>query len=158
MNKKGPLTATFIDEITYDIPSSNWTYDEWKKDFDNMQEIGIDTMVFIRGGFEDKTIFPSKTIGTTGNDDFAGFVFEEASKRNMNVFFGLYVSNLTWNDGDYMEETRINKPFIDEVWERYGEYPAFSGWYIPHETACDVFNIKDTMLNLYSNIVYFSFK
>lgn len=148
MNKIGPITGTFIDEITYDIPSSNWSAKQWKCDLDNMQEIGIDTLIFIRGGFEGKTIFPSKTIGTPYCDDFAGFILEEASKRNMKVFFGLYISNLNWNNGDFMEETRINKLFIDEVADRYSHYPAFCGWYIPHEAAFDIFNIKDIMRNL----------
>ena len=34
-----PITATFIDEITYDIPSSNWSFDEWKQDLDNMKKV-----------------------------------------------------------------------------------------------------------------------
>ena len=63
MEKKGPITGTFIDEITYDIPSSNWSLEQWRRDLDNMQEIGIDTVIFIRGGFEDKAVFPSKMLG-----------------------------------------------------------------------------------------------
>lgn len=148
MDKKGPITGTFIDEITFNMPAQNWSSDEWRKDFDHMQEIGIDTMILIRGGFDGKTIFPSKIIGTLKTSDFAGFVLEEASLRNMNVFFGLYCSNLTWNNGDYIEETRINKRFVDEVYERYGHYPALGGWYIPQEVGCDEWNIKDTMRNL----------
>ena len=100
MNKKGPITGTFIDEITYDIPSSNWSREQWIQDLDNMQEIGIDTLIFIRGGFEGKTIFPSKVIGTEWTDDFAGLIFDEAARRKMDVFFGLYTSNLDWNGGD----------------------------------------------------------
>jgi hypothetical protein len=119
MNGKiGPITGTFIDEITYDIPSSNWSREQWKNDLDHMAHVGIDTLIFIRGGFEDKTIFPSKTIGTLYADDFAGFIFEEALTRNMQVFFGLYNSNLSWNNGDVAEEVRINRIFIDEVLER----------------------------------------
>ena len=45
--KKGPITGTFIDDVTYDIPSSNWTLGEWRNDLDNMKEIGIDTVIFI---------------------------------------------------------------------------------------------------------------
>lgn len=146
--KRGPITATFIDEITYDMPSSNWTLEEWEKDFDYMQEIGIDTIVLIRGGFEDKTIFPSKVFSTEYTFDFAGFVLEKASERNMNVFFGLYASNLDWNRGDALGEIRKNKAFIDEIWQRYGHMPSFSGWYIPHETCFDVFNICDVMKGL----------
>ena len=148
MGKIGPITGTFIDEITYDIPSSNWSNEQWKKDLDVMQDIGIDTLIFIRGGFEDKTVFPSKVIGTEGTDDFAGFIFDEATKRGMDVYFGLYVSNLEWNDGDYIEEERINKLFIDEVWERYGHYPSFKGWYIPQECDCERLNFTETLRRL----------
>ena len=133
MNKIGPITGTFIDEITYNIPSANWSFDQWRKDLDYMQEIGIDTIIFIRGGFEDQCVFPSKVLNTPYSDDLAGLIFEETSKRGMKVYFGLYISNLNWNDGDVAGEVKINKLFIDEVLERYGHYPSFEGWYIPHE-------------------------
>ena len=131
--KKGPITGTFIDEITYDIPSSNWTREQWIRDLDHMQEVGIDTVIFIRGGFEDKSVFPSKVLNTGYADDLAGLIFEETAKRGMKVYFGLYISNLNWNNGDVAGEVKINNPFIDEVLERYGDYPSFEGWYIPHE-------------------------
>lgn len=146
--KVGPITGTFIDEITYDIPSSNWSLEKWRRDLDNMQEIGIDTMIFIRGGFENKSIFPSKTLGTLSADDFAGFIFEEAEKRKMDVFFGMYISNLDWNGGDAVGEIRKNRAFINEVYERYGNSPAFCGWYIPQEAAFDNLNIKEVMRGL----------
>ena len=113
-----------------------------------MQKIGIDTMIFIRGGFENKSIFPSKTLGTLSADDFAGFIFEEAEKRKMDVFFGMYISNLDWNGGDALGEIRKNKAFINEVYERYGKSPAFCGWYIPQEAAFDNLNIKEVMRGL----------
>ena len=59
-----PITGTFIDEITYDIPSSNWSLQQWSQDLDYMQEIGIDTVIIIRGGFGNKTVFPSKVFNT----------------------------------------------------------------------------------------------
>ena len=146
--KKGPITGTFIDEITYGIPPSNWTREQWKADLDTMMDVGIDTLIFIRGGFEDRTIYPSKVFHTEHEDDFAGFILDEAAKRNMDVFFGLYISNLTWNDGDAAGEIRKNKLFIDEVWQRYGDFPSFKGWYIPHETGCEEFNISEIMCGL----------
>lgn len=148
MNRKYPITGTFIDEITYDIPSSNWTLAEWKQDLDYMQEIGIDTVIFIRGGFEDKAIFPSKVLNIGYADDFAGFIFEETSKRNMDVYFGMYISNLDWNNGDAANEIHINKLFVNEVYTRYGQYPSFKGWYIPQEDCFDHFNIGEIMRGL----------
>lgn len=148
MTKKGPITGTFIDEITFDIPSSNWSREQWTKDLDYMQEIGIDTVIFIRGGYQDKSVFPSKVLGTPYADDLAGLIFDETSKRDMKVIFGAYISNGDWNRGDYATELKINKEFINEVYERYGEYPSFNGWYIPHEVTRDVLNITEIMSGL----------
>lgn len=143
MDKKGLITGTFIDEITYDIPSSNWGVEEWKKELDYMKEFGIDTLVFIRGGFMDQTIFPSKTFATEDASDLAGLILTEAAKRDMNVFMGLYISNINWNKGDYIGEIKKNKAFMDEILHRYGDVPSFNGWYIPHETSSRDKNISE---------------
>jgi hypothetical protein len=70
---------------------------------------------------------------------------EQANKRNMNVFMGMYISDLNWNNGDYLGEISKNKKFIAEIIQRYGDMPSFKGWYIPHEASCNEFNIKETM-------------
>lgn len=147
---KGPITGTFIDEITYDIPSSNWSQEQWKRDLDHMRQIGIDTLIFIRGGFGDKTIYPSDYFGTKYADDFAGFLLTEASQRGMTVLMGLYISTINWNGGDAAREIEYNRHFIDEVWQRYGDMPAFGGWYIPQETSHNCLNITEVMRGLSS--------
>lgn len=147
-NEKTLISGTFIDEISYDIPSSNWTDEQWIADLDYMYEIGIDTLIFIRGGMYCKSIFPSRVLGTEHRDDFAGLIISEAEKRNMQVYFGLYVSNLEWNGGDAQTEIAINREFAREVWERYGQSPAFAGWYIPQETCCDELNITEIIQGL----------
>ncbi|MCQ3035239.1 MAG: DUF4434 domain-containing protein, partial [Bacilli bacterium] len=148
--KNYPITATFIDEITYDIVPQYWQEEEWKKDFDAMQEVGIDTVVIMRGVFYDKCLYPSKAFKDKKMDynDFIGFVLEEASKRQLKVYIGLYISNLCWNDGDYEGEIRNNKLYIDEILERYGHYDCFIGWYLPHETGHNSYNIKETSRGL----------
>ena len=147
---KYPITATFIDEITYDIPSSNWSDEQWCADFDNMKEVGIDTLVIMRGVFYNKAIYPSKIFPNLKkeNEDFAGLVLNEAHKRNMKVYMGLYISNLCWNDGDAKGELEQNKLYVDEILSRYGDIPSFKGWYIPHETNQNIYSIKETMTNL----------
>lgn len=141
MAKKFPITGTFIDEITYDIPASNWSLEQYALDLDNMKSVGIDTLIFIRGGWEGRTVFPSKNFFCYRKEDLVDFILKEALKRDMKVFLGLYISNLTWNDGDYLEELRVNRLFIDEAYERYAAYKSFAGWYIPHEVATNVYNI-----------------
>ena len=146
-----PITGTFIDEITHDIPSSNWSLEQWAKDLDHMQEIGIDTVIFIRGGYGNKTVYPSKVFNTPYRSDFAKFIFEETTRRGMKVIMGMYISSLDWNHGDAVGEIRKNRMFVDEICERYGDYPSFYGWYIPHETCieelnlCEVFNGLSTI-------------
>lgn len=145
---KPPISGTFIDEITYDIPSSNWSLEQWRNDLDHMQNVGIDTLIFIRGGFYGKTIYPSAYFKTTDTDDFAGFILKEAEKRNMSVLMGMYITDLYWNQGDVSGEIDKNRHFLNEVWERYGDIPSFKGWYIPHEQSHNRLNIAEVMHGL----------
>ena len=57
-----PITATFLDEISHDIPHQNWGEAEWDLDFQNMKAIGIDTVILIRSGYKKFITFPSKYL------------------------------------------------------------------------------------------------
>lgn len=142
------ITGTFIDDITYDIPSSNWSKVDWKSELDYMKQDGIDTLIFIRGGFGKKTIYPSKYFKTEYVDDFLGFILNEAAIRNIKVLVGLYISTIDWNHGDYKTEIELNRHFINEVWSKYGDMPSFGGWYIPQEVSFEHLNIVELTANL----------
>ena len=43
-----PIRATFLDEVSWDIPHQNWGVKEWDADFKAMKQMGIDTVVLIR--------------------------------------------------------------------------------------------------------------
>ena len=58
------ITGTFLDEISHDIPSANWTTENWRRDFDTMKTIGIDTVIIIRAGYKDKAIFNSDSLSS----------------------------------------------------------------------------------------------
>ena len=45
-----PINATFLDEISWDIPHQNWGVEEWDQDFRAMRDMGINTVVLIRAG------------------------------------------------------------------------------------------------------------
>ncbi len=148
MNTKSLITGTFIDDITYDIPSSNWSEAEWQKELDYMCDFGIDTLIFIRGGFMGKTIYPSKYFGTENTYDFLGFILTEAEKRDMKVFLGLYITDIDWDKGNYKGEIAKNAHFLDEVLSLYGNKKSLYGFYIPHETCDGVLHIADLMAGL----------
>ena len=52
------LKGTFIDEITHDIPSQNWSRENWARDFDAMRAVETETMlVLIRAGYWQQATF-----------------------------------------------------------------------------------------------------
>ena len=131
-----PITGTFLDEITWDIPSQNWGKHEWRKEFDTMKETGIDTVIIIRSGLRDMAIFPSETLGIRDVPDLAQMFLDEAHRCGMKLFFGSYDSGtLDWAWKNWHHDWDVCKKFLPEVKKRYGQHPAFHGWYIAPETC-----------------------
>jgi hypothetical protein len=133
-----PISGTFLDEITHDIPSQNWGSREWARDFDAMRAVGIDTVVLIRAGYRQHATFDSAVLRREMNTfpayiDLVDVFLTEAQRCGMRFFFGTYDSGTYWISGDHQKETDINKAFCEEVIEKYGDRPAFGGWYISHE-------------------------
>lgn len=131
------LTGTFLDEITHDIPSQNWGREEWAREFALYRQIGIDTVIIIRAGYRDRCIFPARSLEglLPLRDDLALMFLELASEFGLKLFFGLYDSGRYWMRHSWWKEVEVNEGFIREVVDRYGEQPAFAGWYICHETS-----------------------
>jgi hypothetical protein len=144
------ITGTFIDEITHDIPSANWSAKDWARDFDAMKNIGIDTVIIIRNGYRSQITFESESIKKYTDIlpvpcDLVDVFLSEAERCNMSLFFGTYDSGNYWRNGDGKKEIQINKEFADEVISKYGSRKAFKGWYISHEINA----YNDTAVNLY---------
>lgn len=131
------ITGTFLDEITHDIPSQNWGPKEWRQEFVLYTQIGIDTVIIIRAGYQNKCIFPSKSIPDLlpVHDDLGEMFFSLADEIGLKVFFGTYDSGFYWYRRSWWKEVDLNKGFIDEAAERYGHHPSFQGWYLCHETS-----------------------
>jgi hypothetical protein len=138
MMAKLMITGTFLDEISHDIPSANWGRDEWRKDFDAMKSIGIDTVIIIRAGYKDKAIFDSDSLKVSRAmrpvyDDLLDLFLEEAERCHMDLYFGLYDSGIYWLSEDFTREIEINQRFTEEVIRKYGHRKALTGWYASHE-------------------------
>lgn len=135
-----PITGTFLDEISHDIPHQNWGEQEWDTEFTYMKAIGIDTVIMIRSGYRKFITFPSDYLLSKGcympSVDLLDMFLRLASKHNMHFFFGLYDSGKYWDTGDLSYEIEDNKYVIDEVWQKYGSrYNSFRGWYISGEIS-----------------------
>jgi len=148
------ITGTFIDEISHDIPSANWSPKEWAKDFDAMKAIGIDTVIIIRAGYKNRMTFNSKAISRDVGRvlpvpyDLVELFLTEAERCDMDLFFGTYDSGHYWIEGNYQREVDINKALAEEVIAKYGHKKAFKGWYISHEI--DTYN--ETALKVYQQL------
>lgn len=153
MNKALPLTGTFIDEISHDIPHQNWGPTEWERDFKAMQAIGIDTVILIRSGYKRWLTYPSKVLIEKHNCylppiDLVDLFLNLAERYGMSFYFGTYDSGSFWHAGKYQQEIDINIAVIDEVWDKYGKYPAFKGWYLTQEVSRRTKGITDIYAQL----------
>ena len=134
-----PITGTFLDEISHDIPHQNWGEREWDADFKYMKAIGIDTVIVIRSGYRKFITYPSAYLLKKGcykpSVDLIDLFLRLADKYNMKFYFGLYYSGHYWDTGDMSHEIRDNRYVIDEVWKNYGHHKSFKGWYISTEIS-----------------------
>ncbi len=140
-NEGLPITGTFLDEISHDIPHQNWGEAEWDQDFQNMKAIGIDTVIMIRSGYRKFITYPSPYLMKKHgcykpSVDTLDMFLRLADKYGMKFYFGLYDSGRYWDTGDMTWEVEDNHYVIDEVWENYGQHhPSFQGWYISGEIS-----------------------
>ncbi|GEP96377.1 DUF4434 domain-containing protein [Chitinophaga cymbidii] len=134
------ITGTFLDEISHDIPHQNWGREEWDRDFGHMKAIGIDTVILIRSGYRRFITYPSaylqKQFGCYEPPvDLVKMYLELADKHGMQFYFGLYDSGHYWDTGNMQPEIDANRYVIDEVWQQYGHYKSFKGWYLSMEIS-----------------------
>jgi hypothetical protein len=147
------ITGTFLDEITHDIPSQNWSRRDWERDFDAMRDDGIDTVILIRAGYRRHATFDSEVLRQSMGilpvyEDLVDLFLTQAERCNMRFFFGTYDSGKYWINGGYQEEIDVNRAFCDEVIQRYGHRTAFGGWYISHE----INTYDDGMMRVYESL------
>lgn len=148
------ITGTFLDEISHDIPHQNWGPAEWDADFRHMRAMGIDTVILIRCGYRRWLTYPSQVVhqlegGYLPPIDLVELFLNLAEKHGMAFYFGLYDSGKYWWDqGDFQKEVDINLKVVDEVWARYGHYPAFKGWYLSQEVSRKTGKIIDLYTQL----------
>ncbi|MBN1668236.1 MAG: DUF4434 domain-containing protein [Anaerolineales bacterium] len=135
-----PITGTFLDEISHDIPHQNWGPAEWERDFQAMRAIGIDTVILIRSGYRRWLTYPSEyLIQAQGCHrppvDLVDLFLGLAERYGMAFYFGTYDSGHYWQIGEFQREIDLNRAVVDEVWQHYGHRAAFQGWYLTQEVS-----------------------
>ncbi len=143
------IHATFLDEISWDIPHQNWGVKECDADFRAMKDMGINTVVMIRCGLGPWIAAPFEAVLEAKPDcyyppvDLVEMFLTLADKYDMKFFFGLYDSAYWWHVGEFQKEIDVNNKLIDEVWEKYGKrHKSFQGWYLCQEVSRRTRNIS----------------
>jgi len=147
------LTGTFLDEISHDIPHQNWGVTEWRRDFKAMRAIGIDTVILIRSGYKRWLTYPSEVLIAKQGchrppDDLVDMFLTLAEKFGMDFYFGTYDSGYFWHASEFQKEIDLNRAVVDEVWHKYGQRPAFKGWYLTQEVSRRTKGIIDVYAQL----------
>ena len=134
------ITATFLDEISHDIPHQNWGVAEWEQDFKYMKAAGIDTVILIRCGYRKFLTYPSQFLIQKHHCfmppvDLVEMYLTLADKYEMNFYFGLYDSGDFWDSGNVLTDIDDNKFVTEEVWKKYSHHTSFKGWYLSMEIS-----------------------
>lgn len=134
------IHATFLDEISWDIPHQNWGVKEWDRDFRAMKDMGINTVVLIRAGLGKWIAAPFESILETEDVyyppvDLVEMFLTLSDKYGMAFYFGMYDSGKYWQEGLFQKEIDLNIKLIDEVWAKYGHHESFKGWYLSQEIS-----------------------
>ena len=153
MSKILPISGTFIDEISHDIPHQNWGAEEWDADFAHMQSMGIDTVVLIRAGYRRFLTYPSTYLVQEKNChrppvDLVEIFLQLSEKYGMTFYFGTYDSGAYWDTGDMRRELDVNLRVIEEAYTRYGHHSAFGGWYLSLELSRKTLGAIDVISGL----------
>ena len=158
-----PVRATFLDEVSWDIPHQNWGVREWDADFRAMKNMGINTVVLIRAGLGRWIAAPFECLLESEEVyyppvDLVEMFLTLADKYSMAFYFGMYDSGKYWQEGLFRREIDLNLKLIDEVswdiphqnwgvrewdadframknWARYGHHESFQGWYLSQEIS-----------------------
>jgi hypothetical protein len=147
-----PITATFIDEISHDIPHQNWSEKEWRQDLLYMKAVGITTVIMIRSGYRKFITYPSAYLIEKGcykpPIDLVQLFLQLTEELEMEFYFGLYDSGEYWDTGNLQPEIAHNQYVINEVWEKYGHYKSFKGWYLSMEISRKTIGATDAFQSL----------
>ncbi len=115
----------------------DWDRDHWKQELNWMKEVGMDLLIIQFCVYEGRAYYPTTLYPQAGHNDQVENILSEAEKIGMKVMVGLTLDNQWWkgiNSEEYIQqELAMNKKLAKDLWDKYGHYKSFWGWYIPHE-------------------------
>jgi hypothetical protein len=103
-----------------------------------MKAMGIELVILIRCGYRRFLTYPSAILMTQNrcfkpSVDLVEMYLRLAEKHGLDFYFGTYDSGNFWDTGNIELDYTLNLTVLEEVWQKYGAYPAFKGWYLSLE-------------------------
>lgn len=140
MDHKKPLLL----EGTFFQPylGGEWTESEWDAEYQWMRQVGMNHLILQWSADSEHhtAAFPTALPGFRQSTqvDVVRAVLEKGVRYEMDTYIGLHL-NHEWfgkytNDPAWLEhEADIACQLAEELWERYGDYASFTGWYLSFE-------------------------
>jgi hypothetical protein len=116
---------------------ARWSEEQVSCELDNMQALGVDSLILV--GLHVHLEYLDQV---SPKFDSLAYLMESAQSRGMNIIFGGVSSNKWWDKRDVQGELEINVRLAQRLFDEYGDYLSFGGWYIPHEIYLPVANIE----------------
>lgn len=142
-----------------------WTNAEWDDEFVYMQEAGMGHLIlqWSANSENNTAVYPTTLSGFTQSTtrDVVEKALEMGDSYGFDIYIGLqlnhewfanYTSNLTWLN----EEADIAVDLVEDLWDQYGGYDSFKGWYLSFEV--DNWNLPTStewqrMVDFYDEVI-----
>lgn len=148
------ITGTFIDFWN----KGYWTQQQWLNQFEEMKQIGINTVIIQAVSFDQYTWFNSNnTFATTKFNNALSRLLNAAVEKDLKVYIGLYFNSSYWQNQINVSWLHTHadrcKYIAAEIQNQFGNNPAFEGWYIPHEPEPYAYNTTALVTSFKVNFV-----
>jgi hypothetical protein len=148
------LTGSFIDFFG----KEDWSQQEWASQFQEMKDIGMNTVITQFVAYGDATWFNSANSFTkTKYPNTLTRLLAAANDKSMSVYIGLYFNDEYWDNQTNVEWLQLHADrcilIAKELNSQFGKDPAFKGWYIPHEPEPYAYNSKELLDSYRDNFV-----
>lgn len=135
------LSGTFIDFWG----KENWSQQEWDGHFQEMKELGMNTVIIQFVSYGNTTWFSSNnTFAKTKYPNALPRLLSAANTKNISVYIGLYFNDEYWENQTNVEWLHLHADrciyIATEINTKFGKDKAFKGWYIPHEPEPYAYN------------------
>ena len=130
--------------------SGSWDDDRWQTEIENMKEAGIEYLILqdvANKGSESAggmwNVYYDSNLPVFEDAAFGGNVIEKALRNcegsGIKVFVGLAMFDDFWYETalspQYKEVCGVMADMVEEIYEKYGDYGCFYGWYFTPEIS-----------------------